>query len=65
MEAKLNLIKAALDRYGKLTRIPRNELYDLYEQVYEVPANRGCGACSGDYCNKLIKLYRANISNNQ
>lgn len=61
MEGKLQKIKDALDRYGRLTRMPNAELAMLYEQIFETPARINCGACIGGYVNQLRKFYSANV----
>ncbi len=65
MQEKLKLIDEALQKYGKLTRMPNSELADLYQAVFETPAKMNCGACIGSYVNQLRKFHSANLRNNQ
>ena len=62
MQDKLKLIDEALQRYGKLTRMPNVEVIELYQIVFETPAKIDCGACIGDYVNKLRRFHSANTN---
>jgi hypothetical protein len=59
-EDKLAAVNAAIEKWGKLTRLPKQDLGELYRLVTGEKYLPNCGACHNTYVQRLLKFKRAN-----